>query len=380
MSYQSWPAVRIESSWSQSHVDIRVITPSHAAPPARSRPAVAKGAEMCMRRRVASSARARPMVPIEPTACCAASYSAVQLLRGPRGQDVGAGRQCSMTSDDRLSSRIRCHVGLRPLKIKVAMIDVCLAKGNAAGSMSLGHWQSQCFLLKECQQPHSISFAIAFRNKISSYLWSWFLSQSYKNKLSHEGPTFPFYCTSSLPGSILHLCNCPEMECQGILVYYSSISKCLRLHSISYAMIQNSMFCPTKIKGTARIVPDTRRLQLHNSFHFFCAHSIYCTFGDSALRDRKVLMHSALQYVQQLRNSFLVFLNFPSMNLHEGPCQVSDRMLPIFVIFSVHSCSTHQSLEVIFVGYDWKCLYVMYCIKRFVWFCCCMLRSLRLLV
>jgi hypothetical protein len=39
---------------------------------------------MCMRRRVAPAARARPMVPIEPTAGGAASYSAVQLRRGPR--------------------------------------------------------------------------------------------------------------------------------------------------------------------------------------------------------------------------------------------------------------------------------------------------------
>jgi hypothetical protein len=44
----------------------------------------AGGAEMCMRRRVAPAARARPMVPVEPTAGGAASYSAVQLRRGPR--------------------------------------------------------------------------------------------------------------------------------------------------------------------------------------------------------------------------------------------------------------------------------------------------------
>jgi hypothetical protein len=44
----------------------------------------AGGAEMCMRRRVAPAARARPMVPVEPTASGAASYSAVQLRRGPR--------------------------------------------------------------------------------------------------------------------------------------------------------------------------------------------------------------------------------------------------------------------------------------------------------
>ncbi len=43
----------------------------------------AGGAEMCMRRRVAPAARARQIVPVEPTACGAASYSAVQLLRGP---------------------------------------------------------------------------------------------------------------------------------------------------------------------------------------------------------------------------------------------------------------------------------------------------------
>jgi hypothetical protein len=44
----------------------------------------AGGAEMCMRRRVAPDARARPMVPVGPTAGGAASYSAVRLRRGPR--------------------------------------------------------------------------------------------------------------------------------------------------------------------------------------------------------------------------------------------------------------------------------------------------------
>ncbi len=44
----------------------------------------AGGAEMCMCRRVAPAARAQPMVPVEPTAGSAASYSAVQLRGGPR--------------------------------------------------------------------------------------------------------------------------------------------------------------------------------------------------------------------------------------------------------------------------------------------------------
>jgi hypothetical protein len=39
---------------------------------------------MCMCQRVASAARARPVVPVGPTAGSAASYSAVQLLRGQR--------------------------------------------------------------------------------------------------------------------------------------------------------------------------------------------------------------------------------------------------------------------------------------------------------
>jgi hypothetical protein len=50
---------------------------------------------MCMRRRVAPAARARPMV--EPTAGGAASYSAVQLRRGPRsarGPSWARGRRC----------------------------------------------------------------------------------------------------------------------------------------------------------------------------------------------------------------------------------------------------------------------------------------------
>jgi hypothetical protein len=52
---------------------------------------------MCMRRRVAPAARARPMVPVEPTAAGAASYSAVQLRRGPRaahGPSWARGRRC----------------------------------------------------------------------------------------------------------------------------------------------------------------------------------------------------------------------------------------------------------------------------------------------
>jgi hypothetical protein len=39
---------------------------------------------MCMRRRVDPAARARPVVPVGLTAGCAASYSPVQLRRGPR--------------------------------------------------------------------------------------------------------------------------------------------------------------------------------------------------------------------------------------------------------------------------------------------------------
>ncbi len=57
----------------------------------------AGSAEMCMRRRVASSARARPVVPVGPTAGGAASYSAVQLRRGPRaayGPSWARGRRC----------------------------------------------------------------------------------------------------------------------------------------------------------------------------------------------------------------------------------------------------------------------------------------------
>ncbi len=102
-----------------SHVDIRVTTPSRAAPGRRSpacfaaggaeirmcgrvgqlratqllRPArgprfpkgpAAGGADMCMRRCVAAAARAWPVVPVGPTAGSAASYSAVQLGRDPR--------------------------------------------------------------------------------------------------------------------------------------------------------------------------------------------------------------------------------------------------------------------------------------------------------
>jgi hypothetical protein len=57
----------------------------------------AGGAEMRMRRREASAARPRPMVPVGPTADGAASYSAVQLRRGPRtahGPSWSRGRRC----------------------------------------------------------------------------------------------------------------------------------------------------------------------------------------------------------------------------------------------------------------------------------------------
>jgi hypothetical protein len=57
----------------------------------------AGGAEMCMRRRVAPAAGARPIVPVEPTACGAASYSALQLRRGTRaahGPSWARGRRC----------------------------------------------------------------------------------------------------------------------------------------------------------------------------------------------------------------------------------------------------------------------------------------------
>ena len=57
----------------------------------------AGGAEMRMRRREASAARPRPVVPVGPTADGAASYSAVQLRRGPRtahGPSWARGRRC----------------------------------------------------------------------------------------------------------------------------------------------------------------------------------------------------------------------------------------------------------------------------------------------
>jgi hypothetical protein len=54
----------------------------------------AGGAEMCMLRRVAPAARARPMVPVEPTAGGAASYSAVQLGRGPRAAHGPSWARC----------------------------------------------------------------------------------------------------------------------------------------------------------------------------------------------------------------------------------------------------------------------------------------------
>jgi hypothetical protein len=78
------------------------ISSSHAAPPASSWPTFpcwtrGRRAEMCMRRRVARAAPARPVVPVGPTAGGAASRSAVQLRRGPlsaRRPSWSPGRQC----------------------------------------------------------------------------------------------------------------------------------------------------------------------------------------------------------------------------------------------------------------------------------------------
>jgi len=57
----------------------------------------AGGAEMRMRRRKASAARPRPVVPVGPTADGAALYRSAQLRRGPRpahGPSWARGRRC----------------------------------------------------------------------------------------------------------------------------------------------------------------------------------------------------------------------------------------------------------------------------------------------
>ena len=57
----------------------------------------AGGAEMRMRRREASAARPRPVVPVGPTADGAALYRSAQLRRGPRpahGPSWARGRRC----------------------------------------------------------------------------------------------------------------------------------------------------------------------------------------------------------------------------------------------------------------------------------------------
>ncbi len=62
---------------------------------------------MCMCRRVASAARARPVVPVGPTAGGAASYSAMQLRRGPRtarGPSWARGRRRLAEHADRCRS------------------------------------------------------------------------------------------------------------------------------------------------------------------------------------------------------------------------------------------------------------------------------------
>jgi hypothetical protein len=68
------------------HVDplrvTQLLRPAHG--PRFSKGPAAGGAVMCMCRRVAPAASARPVVPVGPTAGCAASYSAVQLWRGQR--------------------------------------------------------------------------------------------------------------------------------------------------------------------------------------------------------------------------------------------------------------------------------------------------------
>ncbi len=73
---------RLEHSSFQMQQVPQVIRRMNHQPPIQGH--AAGSAEMCMRRRAAPAARARPVVPVGPTAGGAASYSAVQLRRGQR--------------------------------------------------------------------------------------------------------------------------------------------------------------------------------------------------------------------------------------------------------------------------------------------------------
>ncbi len=74
---------------------VQLLRPAYS--PRSPKGLAADGVEMSMRRSVAPAARPRPMVPVEPTADGAASYSAVQLRRGPRtahGPSWARDRRC----------------------------------------------------------------------------------------------------------------------------------------------------------------------------------------------------------------------------------------------------------------------------------------------
>ncbi len=85
---------------------------------------------MRMRRRKASAARPRPVVPVEPTADGAASYSAVQLRRGPRtahGPSWSRGRRCPA------EHAARC----RSCGVANGVVDQVGPSGTAHGSSEL---------------------------------------------------------------------------------------------------------------------------------------------------------------------------------------------------------------------------------------------------
>ena len=69
--------------------------------------------------------------------------------------------------------------------------------------------------------------------------------------------------------------------------------------------------------------------------------------------------------------SFFLKRNFPGRK-----CEGSINAHPIFATVSTACCSTLRPLAVIFAGYDWKCLCIMYATEYSHWLHCCMFKGL----
>ncbi len=111
----------------------------------------AGGAEMRMRRREASAAHPRPMVPVEPTADGAASYSAVQRRRSQRtahGPSWSRGRRCPA------EHAARC----RSCGVADGVVNQVGPSGTAHGSSELVKAHTPCRGRHSCRNMRRHTF------------------------------------------------------------------------------------------------------------------------------------------------------------------------------------------------------------------------------